>query len=141
MVRLDSLPVGRASLTLPWAILRITVEKAGAGMCRIGFFVPNKRPPGGRVGRGPCTRHEAHGRRTRPLRDFVAGAPTSSVGGPAHLLLSEISFELDAVFSFSFCGEDEIRTRGTVNPYVSLANWWFQPLTHLSGNALLREIR
>ncbi len=30
-----------------------------------------------RVGRGPCTRHEAHGRRARPLRDFVAGAPTS----------------------------------------------------------------
>ena len=51
------------------------------------------------------------------------------------------SSELDAVFSFSFCGEDEIRTRGTVNPYVSLANWWFQPLTHLSGNAFLREIR
>ena len=40
-----------------------------------------------------------------------------------------------------YCGEDEIRTRGTVNPYVSLANWWFQPLTHLSGNAFLREIR
>ena len=40
-----------------------------------------------------------------------------------------------------FSGEDEIRTRGTVNPYVSLANWWFQPLTHLSGNAFLREIR
>ena len=30
-----------------------------------------------RVGRGPCTRHEAHGRRARPLRDFVAHAPTS----------------------------------------------------------------
>ena len=51
------------------------------------------------------------------------------------------SSELDTVFSFSFCGEDEIRTRGTVNPYVSLANWWFQPLTHLSGNAFHREIR
>ena len=33
-------------------------------------------------------------------------------------------------------GEDEIRTRGTVIPYVSLANWWFQPLTHLSGNCI-----
>ena len=42
MVRLDSLHVGRASLTLPWAILRMTVEKAGAGMCRLGFFVPHK---------------------------------------------------------------------------------------------------
>ena len=25
-----------------------------------------------------------------------------------------------------------IRTPGTVNPYVSLANWWFQPLTQPS---------
>ena len=30
------------------------------------------------------------------------------------------------------CGERGIRTPGTVNPYVSLANWWFQPLTHPS---------
>lgn len=30
-----------------------------------------------RVGRCPCTRHEAHGLRARPLRDFVARAPTS----------------------------------------------------------------
>ena len=30
-----------------------------------------------RVGMGPCTCHEAHGRRARPLRDFVARAPTS----------------------------------------------------------------
>ena len=32
----------------------------------------------------------------------------------------------------SFCGEDEIRTRGTLIRYVGLANRWFQPLTHLS---------
>ena len=32
----------------------------------------------------------------------------------------------------SFCGERGIRTPGTVIPYVSLANWWFQPLTHLT---------
>ena len=31
-----------------------------------------------------------------------------------------------------FCGEDEIRTRGTLIRYVGLANRWFQPLTHLS---------
>ena len=30
------------------------------------------------------------------------------------------------------CGEGGIRTPGTVTPYVSLANWWFQPLTHLT---------
>ena len=30
------------------------------------------------------------------------------------------------------CGEDEIRTRGTLIAYDSLANCWFQPLTHLS---------
>ena len=31
-----------------------------------------------------------------------------------------------------FCGERGIRTPGPVIPYVSLANWWFQPLTHLT---------
>ena len=30
------------------------------------------------------------------------------------------------------CGSWGIRTPGTVNPYVSLANWWFQPLTQTS---------
>ena len=34
--------------------------------------------------------------------------------------------------SFSFCGERGIRTPGTVIPYGSLANCWFQPLTHLT---------
>ena len=34
----DSLPGGRASLTLPRAILRVATEKAGAGGCRLGFF-------------------------------------------------------------------------------------------------------
>ena len=34
-------PGGRASLTLPRAILRVATEKAGAGMCRHGFFGVN----------------------------------------------------------------------------------------------------
>ena len=38
MVWSDSLPGGRASLTLPRAILRVATEKAGAGGCRLGFF-------------------------------------------------------------------------------------------------------
>ena len=38
MVWWDSLPGGRASQTLPRAILRVATEKAGAGMCRLGFF-------------------------------------------------------------------------------------------------------
>ncbi len=33
---------------------------------------------------------------------------------------------------FHLCGEGGIRTPGTVIPYVSLANWWFKPLTHLT---------
>jgi len=41
VIRLDSLPGGRASLALPRAILRVTKEKAGAGMCRLGFFGVN----------------------------------------------------------------------------------------------------
>ncbi len=40
----DSLPGGRASLTLPRAILRVAAEKAGAGGCRLGLF-----------GQGDCT--------------------------------------------------------------------------------------
>lgn len=31
-----------------------------------------------------------------------------------------------------FCGERGIRTPGTLIGYDSLANCWFQPLTHLS---------
>ena len=38
---LDSLSVGRASLALPRAILRVATEKAGTGMCRHGFFGVN----------------------------------------------------------------------------------------------------
>ena len=30
------------------------------------------------------------------------------------------------------CGERGIRTPGTRYRHASLANWWFQPLTHLS---------
>ena len=41
MIRLDLLPDGRASLALPRAILRVATEKAGAGMCRHGFFGVN----------------------------------------------------------------------------------------------------
>lgn len=37
----DLLPDGRASLTLPRAILRVATEKAGAGGCRNGFFGVN----------------------------------------------------------------------------------------------------
>ena len=44
----------------------------------------------GRVRRRSCS--------SPSLRDFVAGAPTSPVGGPAHLLLSEISFAVAPTF-------------------------------------------
>ena len=37
----DLLPDGRASLTLPRAIIREATEKAGAGGCRLGFFGVN----------------------------------------------------------------------------------------------------
>ena len=36
------------------------------------------------------------------------------------------------------CGRWGIRTPGTVNPHVSLANWWFQPLTQPSSRILNR---
>ena len=34
--------------------------------------------------------------------------------------------------SILLCGRRGIRTPGTLIEYVSLANWWFQPLTHPS---------
>ena len=37
-----------------------------------------------------------------------------------------------ATYSFLFGGRRGIRTPGTLIEYVSLANWWFQPLTHPS---------
>ena len=36
------------------------------------------------------------------------------------------------LFFGAFCGEGGIRTPGTLIEYDSLANCWFQPLTHLS---------
>ena len=38
------------------------------------------------------------------------------------------------ILSANYCGERGIRTPGTRVGYGSLANCWFQPLTHLSGN-------
>ena len=38
---------------------------------------------------------------------------------------------------YSACGENEIRTRGTLIRFVGLANRWFQPLTHLSSFGFL----
>jgi hypothetical protein len=37
---------------------------------------------------------------------------------------------------FECCGEGGIRTPGTLIEYVSLANWWIKPLSHLSGDLL-----
>ena len=39
-----------------------------------------------------------------------------------------------------FCGEGGIRTPGTLIEYDSLANCWFQPLTHLSVAILTVEL-
>ena len=39
----------------------------------------------------------------------------------------------------TLCGEGGIRTRGTRLEYASLANWWFQPLTHLTVGSLLKQ--
>ena len=43
--------------------------------------------------------------------------------------------ELSPVSLF-FGGEGGMRTPGTLIEYVSLANWWFKPLTHLTGDCL-----
>ena len=64
-----------------------------------------------RVGRGPCMRHEAHGLRARPLRDFVARAPTSrsACGGALQKRERENSVQVNlTLFSLSRFAE---RTR------------------------------
>ena len=45
-------------------------------------------------------------------------------------LSTNLSAEVPNIWDVS--GERGIRTPGTVHPYGSLANCWFQPLTHLS---------
>ena len=41
------------------------------------------------------------------------------------------------LFGWADIGERGIRTPGTVIPYGSLANCWFQPLTHLTLTEIL----
>ena len=66
------------------------------------------------------------------------GLPSATVSRQRHLLQNERGcFHKPLVvhsglMSESLGGERGIRTPGTVIPYVSLANWWFKPLTHLS---------
>lgn len=51
----------------------------------------------------------------------------------------EISHDAPSFMTFAERTRFELVVQ--VAPYVGLANRWFQPLTHLSGNAFLREIR
>ena len=67
----------------------------------------------------------------RPLRDFVAVASTSPVGGSAHLLLSEISFA-GAPTSRSACG-------GALQNGISHAERAFSLL--LAGGALVYAMK
>ena len=78
----------------------------------------------------------------RPLQSYIMAPPLRgcffSLSCPYESKLSTVSpskkkhrsKNCDAIIPL--CGEGGIRTPGTVNPYVSLANWWFQPLTHLT---------
>ncbi len=62
---------------------------------------------------------------------FRSGYQDSNLGPPAPKAgaLTGLRY-IPKIF---LCGEGGIRTRGTVYPYASLANWWFQPLTHLTS--------
>ena len=55
------------------------------------------------------------------------GTPVFKTGVIDHSTISPIEILVEKL-----CGEDEIRTRGTLIRFVGLANRWFQPLTHLS---------
>ena len=50
---------------------------------------------------------------------------------------ADIRKEVQEIENQSLIGERGIRTPGTVIPYGSLANCWFQPLTHLTLTEIL----
>ena len=71
--------------------------------------------------RGFVQKHKSPHKHTAPPRNFTV------IDNEAQKKHDSHSRE-----SCFVCGEDEIRTRGTLIRYVGLANRWFQPLTHLS---------
>ena len=64
--------------------------------------------------------------------------PRPPAAGFAKENRSSNSNKFGCCFHF-FGGERGIRTPGTVNPYGSLANCWFQPLTHLTMSPFMAE--
>ena len=67
-------------------------------------------------------------------RDFVASLrhPCPPAAGFANRHKNSATEQARRAVFIPLCGEGGIRTPGTVIPYVSLANWWFKPLTHLT---------
>ncbi len=126
MVRLDSLPVGRASLPLPWAILRMTVGKAGASMCRLGFFVPHKSTHNRT---SPLVIEIQKMGYCRDLPHWVRQIPHRLRGGA---VLNKLKAQRKAL-SFQFvCGERGIRTPGPVK-INGFQDRRIRPLCHLSN--------
>ena len=68
----------------------------------------------------------------KPLPVLVQAVESKLSNQPAHKTGNAAPFGAASAFLIALRGEDEIRTRGTLETYVGLANRWFQPLTHLS---------
>ena len=97
------------------------------------------------LGRGPrtsrCVREQsatADGPKARICR--IQGSPYESKLSTGPLKRQTPHFRAASALLIALRGEDEIRTRGTLETYVGLANRWFQPLTHLSRGTVPRVL-
>ena len=101
-------------------------------------FLPKKRESRDSVGPGALRQlglsvsNQERTARPKAGKCLCPGALESKLSeAPAHKRQTP-HFRAAPFFLIALRGEDEIRTRGTLETYVGLANRWFQPLTHLS---------
>ena len=97
------------------------------------------------LGRGPRTSRgvreqsaTADGPKARICR--IQGSPYESKLSTGPLKRQTPHLRAASALLIALRGEDEIRTRGTLETYVGLANRWFQPLTHLSRGTVPRVL-
>ena len=86
-----------------------------------------------------CPGAISDGRRAQRALFACPGALESKLSeAPGHAKTPH--FRAASALLIALRGEDEIRTRGTLETYVGLANRWFQPLTHLSRGTVPRVL-
>ncbi len=106
----------------------------GLGRSRTRFA----RPGASHISICPGAISKADGPKARICR--IQGSPYESKLSTGPLKRQTPHFRAASALLTALRGEDEIRTRGTLETYVGLANRWFQPLTHLSMGTVPRVL-